>query len=192
MSDSKVDKNNIDVSQVFQTYIALAGDAGKTAVALHIDRATVEALAKEENWVIKAKEWNELRTGEGADIKINRTLNYVQGQRLRSILDRLITRLFNLPREELATLLTRTSRGGKEFSARPLTDLVKAAEACQLMIQRALGDTAAERPADERRGQLGSNLALKVMEAMNAADKAGLDSVGIVREEFKPAQAASQ
>ena len=89
------------------------------------------------------------------------------------------------------SLLTKRGKDSSEFSARPLTDLVKAAETCQLMTQRALGDTAVERP--ERNGDKGSDVALRVMKAMEAADAAGLNSIEIVRNELgtRPSPAAS-
>jgi hypothetical protein len=68
--------------------------------------------------------------------------------------------------------------------------LVKAAEACQQMSARALGDTVAERPDDP--GQKGSSIALQVMKAMNAADSSGLSSVELVRKQLNPPPADVQ
>lgn len=179
-------RTEIDVSQLFLTYITLNGDVGKTAVVLYLDRQVVEALAEKENWDSKLKLWNELADGNGPDLnfEINRTLNYVQAKRLRAILDRMISRLEKMSDEELMELFTKRTDGRREFCLRPLCDLIKAAEACQLMTQRALGDTPTERPVYRERRDRGATAAQLVMVAMNSADKAGLDSLGVVREVF--------
>lgn len=188
-----INKNTLDVSQIFQTYITFGGDVDKTAVALDIDPRTIRDLERAENWPAKVEEWNKLREGDPRDvqIQINRAVNYVQAHRLRQILDRVVSHLNEKPVEELVDLLTKTTKAGSEFTARPLTDLTKAIESCQLMTQRALGDTVAERP-EESPDKGGSRVALQVMAAMNAADSLGLDSVAVVRKELaapaKPVQ----
>jgi len=193
MPHVSLNKNVLDVAQIFQTYIVLGGDIERTAFAMNLDKETIRDLANAEHWQDKIADWNELRQGDPHElrIEINRALHYVQAHRLRSILDKLISRLSAMSEEELMSLLTKRGKDSSEFSARPLTDLVKAAETCQLMTQRALGDTAVERP--ERNGDKGSDVALRVMKAMEAADAAGLNSIEIVRNELgtRPSPAAS-
>lgn len=180
-----MNKNELDVSKVFQTYIAFSGDVDKTAIALNEDREIILQLASAENWPAKVKQWNTLHTGDPKDvqIQINRAINYVQAHRLRSVVDRVIQHLGGGSDKELVDRLTVVTKHGAEFKSRILTDLVKAAESCQLMTQRALGDTAAERPEDgpERKG---SDIALQVLQALNAADESGLDSVAVVRKQL--------
>jgi hypothetical protein len=187
MTSELVNKNALDVSQVFQTYITLGGDVERTAIVLNLDLITVKALATSENWEAKAAGWRKAGDGELKDtqIQFNRAVNYVQSHRLRSIVDAITTQLALKRPEELIDLLTKTSKNGSEFSARPLADLVKAAETCQAMTQRALGDTVAERPESDG-DKPGSRMAILVMNAMNAADKLGLDSAAVVREQLAP------
>lgn len=186
MSITVVNKNALDVSQIFQTYLTFFGDADRTAIALNLDPVVVRDLARSENWSAKISEMDKLRDGDAKDfqIQLNRAVNYVQAHRLRSIFDRLITVLAEKSGEEMITLLSKSTRGSVEFSTRPLADLAKAVEACQAMTQRALGDTAAERPEDPG-NQRGSRMALLVMNAMDAADKLGGDSVSVVREQLQ-------
>ena len=180
-----VNKNDLDVAQVFQTYVALNGDVAKTALVLELPRDTVQNLASIERWGDKIQEWNKLREGDAkeAQVQINRAINYVQAHRSRNLLDKVISHLSQGSAEDLIDRLTITTRNGPEFKTRALTDLVKAMEACQLMTQRALGDVAAERPAEPTSQQ--SNLALLVLNAMNAAEKdTNLDSVAVVRKQL--------
>jgi hypothetical protein len=179
-----VNKNTLDVAQIFQTYITFCGDVDRTAVALNLDAVTIEQLAQAENWKRKAEQWNGLREGDPRDvqIQINRAVNYVQAHRLRALLDLVIADLQDESKGKLIDRLTVNTKNGPEFKTRALTDLVKAAEACQLMTQRALGDTSEERP--EEQGSKGSNIALLVMKALSAADETGLDSVAIVRKQI--------
>lgn len=187
MSDARPpDKNLLDVAQIFQTYVTFGGDVDKTAAATGISREAVRQLVAAEKWKDKISEWMELREGDPRDlqIQINRAVNYVQAHRLRAVIDRVIAHIATLDEEKLTELLTKTTKDGSEFVTRPITDLVKAAEACQAMSARALGDTAAERPDDP--GSKGSSVALQVMRAMNAADASGLSSVEVVRKELAP------
>ena len=180
-----VNKNLLDVSQIFQTYIAFAGDAERTAVALNMHVSEIRQLANAENWQAKVSEWTKLREGDPRDvqIQINRAVNYVQAHRLRSVIDKVVSHLSEMDAAGIVDTLTKNSAHGSEFSARPLTDLVKAAEACQAMTARALGDTIGERPEADPNAK-GSSIALQVMAAMSAADKVGLDSVEIVKEQL--------
>ena len=181
------DKNVLDVAQIFQTYIAFSGDVSRTAVAVNQDVKVIEALALSEDWKDKIQVWMRLREGDPSDvqIQINRAVNYVQAHRIRAVLDKVVTHLSAMDAKEIANLLTKSGKNATEFSARPLADLTKAIEACQGMTQRALGDTIAERPDAPGTGK-GSDIALMVLRAMNAADRMGIDSVELVRQELAP------
>jgi len=196
MAGLQVNKNELDVSQIWQTYVAFNGDADKTACALDIPVNDIRDLASAENWAAKIADWNRLREGDPREsqIQINRAINYVQAHRMRSILDKVVTYLSEADGEKLVQRLTVNTKNGPELKTRALTDLVKAAEACQLMTSRALGDTVGERPPPEN-GTAGSNIALLVMNAMNSVQETGLDSIAVVRqqiqEECGPPAAAS-
>lgn len=185
MATLPLNKNTLDVAQIFQTFITFCGDVDKTAVALNLDRETIAQLAHAENWTQKVGEWSALREGDPRDlqIQINRAVNYVQAHRARALLDKVIGFLSEGDAAALVDRLTINTKNGPEFKTRALTDLVKAMEACQLMTTRALGDTVDERPEDSN-GNKGSSVALLVMNAMNAADEHGLDSVQVVKKQL--------
>src|SRR5208282_2966538 len=117
MLKDTVSKNDLNVSQIFQTYITFCGDTKRTALAMDIDEQTIKDLASDERWVDKIAEWNELREGDPRDvqIQINRAVNYVQAHRLRAVLDRVVSHLSTMTGEELVELLTRRSKDAKQF-----------------------------------------------------------------------------
>lgn len=184
MPSPLVNKNPLDVSQIFQTWITFGGDVRRTSVALNIDEITIENLIKMEGWGEKLKQWNEIKDGgsQDAQVALNRAINLVQAHRIRSILDKIIGVLSSETGEQLVARFTVANKNGGEFKARCLTDLVKAVESAQLMTARALGDTAANRPDPE--GKKGSSIALNVLAAMNAADASDLGAAELVRQEL--------
>lgn len=189
-----IDKNKLDVLRIFETFVAFSGDVMRTAVACNLPPETIHALATSEGWHAKVKEWTTLREGSTADVavQVNRAVNFVQAHRLRSLVDKVVTELTKLEPSELVDKLSSHTRdksglripGASTFSARALTDLVKAAESAHLMTQRALGDTAQERP-ETGETRKGSSIALLVQQAMNAADATDVNSVEVVRKNLK-------
>jgi hypothetical protein len=180
-----------DNIQAFQTYVAFNGDMQRTAVALNISVQEVQGMASAGNWAEHAKEWQSLREGSSQDvsIQVNRAVNFVQAHRLRGLIDKVVGKLSEMEPEALMDLLTTKVRIGDElkptsFSVRQLTDLTKAAEAAHLMTQRALGDTTGEQAGKEA-GVKGSSIALLVQQAMSAAEKTGISSSDVVREQLK-------
>jgi hypothetical protein len=186
-----IDKNSLDVAKIFSTYVLFLGDADKTAAALDIEAHVIKSLATCEDWPKKVKQWNELSSGDMREVQIavNRGVNFVQATRLRSVLDKLVTKLHGLSPDELIETLTVQTKFGSEVKTRALTDLTKACESVQAMTARALGDFPDERPKSESGGK-GSSIMLQVAAAMAAADEVGLDSAAVIRkqiaEENKP------
>jgi hypothetical protein len=177
-----VNKNKLDVVQVFQYWLTFSGDATRVAVALSIPREDVEALAKAEEWSVKLREWSELKeSGPDVQISLNRAVNYVQSSRLRAVLDKLVTELGTKTAQELIELCSVRGKDGAfgSLNFRAITDLTKASEAVQLMTMRSLGDTPAEQPeAKERKG---SAIALSVQAALNAGESLGISSMDAVK-----------
>lgn len=181
-----LDRNKLDVVKIFEAYVTFQGNETKTAVACDVPVETVRALALADKWPDKVKNWSELTEGDPRTVQvaINRAINYVQSTRLRSILDKIVQHLGEGTVEELINKLTVETAHGSQFKTRALTDLVKAAEAVQLMTQRALGDTPEEKPkeAGERSG---SSISLAVLAALNASqDDLKLDSIQVVKKQL--------
>ena len=177
-----MDKRQIDVVNAWQTYIAFNGDVGRTAAAVQVPPEAIARIEAQECWRAKLDAWQGLAQGDTKDhqIALNRAVSYVQSHRLRTLLDGIVSFFGERPVCDLMKSLTVKGKHGDEIKTRAVTDLVKAAETAQLMCARALGDTAGEHPkADENTG---SQIALQVMAAMNAAGQVGLDSAQVVRK----------
>lgn len=188
-----VNKNKLDVAQIYQTYLAFQGDENRTAFACNVEASAVHELALAENWPAKLEQCGTLAQGDSRSLQvtINRAINFVQATRLRSLLDKVIQHLSEGDAKDLIDRLTVEGKNGPEFKTRALADLVKAAETAQLMTQRALGDTADERPTgdDSRKGH---SIALTVIDALNAANDVNLDSVEVVKRQLNPADSGNK
>lgn len=183
MSNALQQLGTPDPVQVFLTYMNFSGDVAQTAVVLQVDPSVVSALAAAGNWAGKIKEL--VKLGDGKDprelkLSINRAVNYVQADRLRRLIDRVLTTVSAKHDDEILELLTTTGPKGASFSTRPLTDLVKAAAEAQLMTRLALGDVGAGELAEEAKG--GSDIALSVMKAMQAATELEVPAAPILRQ----------
>jgi hypothetical protein len=185
MSAPEVNKDLLDVAKIFSTYVAFLGDVEKTAAALDIEAHVVKNLAAAENWKARVKQWTELASGDPREVQIqvNRAVSFVQAHRLRAVIDKLVGKLHAMTPDELIETLTVQTKHGEEMKTRAITDLTKAAESCQLMCARALGDTDAERPKEEGNSK-GSSIMLSVAAAMAAAQEIGLDSTAVVRQQL--------
>ncbi len=189
MSGSQVPtKNALDVAKIFLTYTAFAGDEQKTAVTLDMPVEDVQGLAVQEHWKDKLAQINKFGgDAKTVQVQINRAINFVQANRARALLDRVLTIMLAKAHEgdgsSLMEFLTTTGPKGSEFKTRALTDLVKALESAQQMTQRALGDTADERPP-EASSEGGSSIALQVMAAMNASQDLGVSSIDLIKQQL--------
>jgi hypothetical protein len=183
-----LDKNQLDVAQIFETFMTSGGDVDKTAAAMNLDRQSIRDLADAEGWNAKIAEWSQLREGDRREVqtRTRRTANYIRARRLLNVIDNLTSSLSEKTPKQLIKLLTKPARPkGKEFSTRPLTDLVKAAETCQTMMQKAVGDTAADGP--DKPGSNSLSMALLVSRAMEHADQQDTHPAGAMDKQLNPA-----
>lgn len=176
-------KKDIDVSRVFLAYLSLQGDCDRTALACDMDPETVRSLALNEQWATKIQQFAALREqDQHFQIGLNRVLNFVQARQLSGLVDSVIKHLNSTP-ETLVDSLTTVTKNGSSFNTKPLTDLVRAAEAVQLMTARALGDVGAGVEGDKTSG---GSIGLSVARALNGvASGVGLDPVGIVKKSLE-------
>jgi hypothetical protein len=149
MTKPKLDKRKLDVAQCFLVYTALVGDVQKAAAALDIEPEILEQLSKEEGWNQKLQRACLLsKSSAPGDYEraTNRALAFVQGHRLRALLDRIIFRFESLTPEEICAEVTSVGKGGvRNVSARFFADLAAAAEKANNLTFVALGDSAGER-----------------------------------------------
>lgn len=170
----RINKSQVNVSQVFLTYTALVGDVTKTAAALDLDPDFVRKLAHEEGWQSKLERICLIgKGGKPGDWEraANRALAYVQAHQTREILGRVISRFQGMTDEEILEATSSVARdGSRSVSGRFWADITSAMEKCSQMAYCALGDTAGERKdnASERTDEINSTaLHAAVIAALN-------------------------
>lgn len=148
---TRINKNNLDVSQIFGVYMMVVGDAEKTALALDLDVETVVSLAQSEGWADKIARVSVMsKSGAPGDWERaqNRALNWVQAHQLRRSIDRAIMHLsVELEKDGgVEKILTHMDKSGNVvYSARVFADLAASLEKIHGLSYAALGDSAKER-----------------------------------------------
>jgi len=184
----KLNKNRLDVSQVLLVYVALVGDIHRTAAALDMDPAVVRQLAEQEGWENKIQRITLLsQSGKPGDYAKaqNRALCFVQGHRIRSLIDRVILHFQDMTEEEVCAEITSVGKAGvRHVSARFFTDLAAAAEKSHHMCYTALDDTVTARAErDDSAEQMNVEaLHAAVMTALNSGTLANKPADVIVKE----------
>jgi hypothetical protein len=183
-----LNKNKLDVSQILLTYVALCGDVARTAEALNLEPAVVQALADAEGWQAKIQRVTLLSTsGKPGDFERaqNKALAFVQGHRIRTLLDSVIRRFEGMSPEEICDQVSNVGKNGARIlSARYFVDLAAAAEKASAMCYAALGDTVGERTKrDDEPDQMNvSALHAAVIQSLNSVGTATKPADQIVRE----------
>jgi len=151
------DQDKIDLEQAFLLYTAFCGDAKRTAHALRVPQASIEALAVAHNWGEQTRGLVELvKTEDPGSIErgLNRAGSFVQAHRMRAFLDRCLRAFQDIadasPDGVRALLTTdRVNRAGEVvgtvFTTRCLADLASAMEKVHWMAYMALNDSPQER-----------------------------------------------
>lgn len=132
----------VNPAALFLLWQHFGGDSRLTAAAAGVDKRIVAALAHDFCWADLAQGRLGLKD-EKQEKEVNRALSYVQAQRLRRLIDRTIDHIEENPDTLAQALITTTKDGEPIFSAKPLVELTKAAEAAHNMAYRALGDKVA-------------------------------------------------
>lgn len=184
----RLNKNRLDVSQILLVYVAMVGDVNRTAAALDMDAAVVRQLATQEGWDVKIQRVTMMaKSGKAGDFERaqNRALCFVQGHRIRNLIDRVILHFQDMSEDEVCAEITATGKNGvRHVSARFFTDLAAAAEKAHHMTYAALNDTATDRSnrEDEPDQLNASALHAAVMTALNSGTSANKPADVIVRE----------
>lgn len=145
-----LNKNQHDMAQIFLVYMALVGDAAKTALALDLDADLVEQMAKKEGWAEKVRRISIMaKSGKPGDYERaqNRALNFVQCHQLRRQIDRAIA--FLSTKDPAEIVIAVTERGEVRYSAKVFTDIAKTMQSIHEMTYSALGDTVRERESND-------------------------------------------
>lgn len=175
-----------NTEDVFRMFAMFMGDMERTALATN---RTPEDIAE----MCAAGDWNKRiavllrlqKSGVPGDAErgVNRAVNFVQADRLRSIIERVLRSLVNLNNHELFSLTVSTiTRGRGEntsttdvITTRPFADLATALEKCHAMTYQALADTSTDRK--ERKEVMDADhsateLHMKIAAGMTAAREA--------------------
>lgn len=149
----KIDKTKLDISQIFLTYMTLVGDVSRTAAALDLEPALVQALAEQEGWSEKVRRLSVMsKSNKPGDYERaqNRALNFVQAHRFRSLLTGIMAAYEERGPRELIGMVRNGASSEKpghdlKLSCSFIRDLSTAIQNAQNMCYAALGDSVAER-----------------------------------------------
>lgn len=171
---TRLNKNNLDTSRIFLTYITFVGDVEKTAEELGLDPAIVRKIADDEDWESKIRKVSLMSKSDKPgdwERAANRALCFVQAHQIRGLIDRMLQSFKGLTPEEIADRLgTFDKNGSIHVSARFFADLTAAAQKAHEMSYAALGDSMGERKdrSGEENDQLNANaLHAAVISALN-------------------------
>ena len=139
-------KELLDVSKIFLAYLVACGDPVRAAQIAQCGTEDVLYLARTELWDAKLEQQAVLKGATPEEARqrtreLNRATCYVQALRLREIVDRTLAWCYEDEKNILNFAIETDKQGKKVFSTKPVLELVKAAEVCQAMLYRALGDT---------------------------------------------------
>lgn len=157
---------SLDRETAFQLFASFCGDVSKTAHSLGVEAADLQRMVDKEGWAKKIKGLTALRkSARPGDVEraINRALNYTQAHRLRRVLERAVTRLYNMSEKELDDVMLpetarekpRTTDGPRRLVTRSFADLATALEKVHDLTYLALGDTVPDRSRSAAPGQSG-------------------------------------
>jgi hypothetical protein len=132
----------VNPTSLFLLWQHLGGNDRLTAAAAGLDIKIVKALSHDFCWTDLAQGRLGMKD-EKTEKEVNRAHSYVQAQRLRKLIDRTVDYLEANPNQLASALISTTKDGEPVFSAKPLVELAKAAEAAHSMAYRALGDKVA-------------------------------------------------
>lgn len=158
----------LDQVKVYHHYVAFAGDIERTAIALSIDPDLIQELADKHKWSTKVRALAKLPApGSDESVLVNRTVNFNQARKLRDIIDGVAKELFDTPEKTKQTLTVPVKGGGYQLSAKPVTELVKAAETVHNMTYRALGDVTKQGDESNESDEAIKKLSVNIMSGLN-------------------------
>jgi len=178
----------LNKEQAFLLYATFCGDPVRTAAALGVQAFDVIHCAESEDWNGRLKPILDLKKSTApGDIErgVNRALNFVQGHRLRMLLERVLKDMLDCTDEELRGHLVDLGQAQlREFSkqeqppthvkakltTKAFADLATAIEKAHALTYMALVDTATDR-AKRKSGpddaDTGADLHAKLAKAMS-------------------------
>jgi hypothetical protein len=189
------------LTKCYLAYIVLGGDLHQTALACNVDPKFIEAYACKEDWKSRLEATADLcgpgaRTPAEVERLLNRTALYVQAQRIRRIIDAVLTEVEEAASGDDKTLLelfTVTTKESVKIDLKPLTDLTTAALKLSQMASGAMCDTASERVKrmshSQREGEDSLALGKEVLDGLSNIPANAPDSETVALEGVRRARA---
>lgn len=161
--------DRFDRENAFQLYATFCGDVERTAHSLGVQPVDVCRMADEGTWAERLRAIFALKKStKPGDLErgLNRAMNFVQAQRMRLFIGRLLKKFSMMDETELdnwlfSTVERREGKGDniaviteRKINTKSISDLAAAMEKCHQMSYAALNDTASERV---KRGEDASN-----------------------------------
>jgi hypothetical protein len=171
--------NHTDPEEIFRFFVFSMGDLVKTAALTGRTPEEVRAMAAERNWMGRIapllKLYTSTRPGD-LERAMNRASNFVQADRYRAFLDRMLRVICNTDPRQLEELCVSavTDRFGSttwKLATRPFADLATALEKCHAMTYAALQDTATERREREQEGDPDTNIGQQHIDIASALSR---------------------
>lgn len=177
---SKVDKSRLDVSAIFLTFMATVGCVERTALAMDVDPAIVQALAEQEGWIEKLRRVSLLSKSDKPgdhERAVNRALNFCAGHLLRGLIQKVLDALAKQDGAGLLATLASSKAGQVTYSAKLFSDLSSALEKATHITYVAMSDSIPERegPDAEVENMSMSMVHASVLSALNQVGVAGAE-----------------
>ncbi len=177
--------DRFDRENAFQLYATFCGDVERTAHALGVTPVDVLRIADEGQWAERLRSIFVLKKStKPGDLErgLNRAMNFVQAQRMRLFIGRLLKRFSTMDETEMdnwlfTTIERREKATGdvlveRKINTKSISDLAAAMEKCHQMSYAALNDTASERVSrgdEAERETSATDVHTALAEAMAAA-----------------------
>jgi hypothetical protein len=139
--------------EIFRLFAMFVGDVERTAIACNKSVDEIVELSQAGNWQKRIAVLIKLqKSGIPGDTErgVNRAINFIQADRLRTLIEKVVSMLTNMSESEMCdNLLCVTTDGDGNTTTRiltrPFADLATALEKCHAMTYQALSDTATDR-----------------------------------------------
>lgn len=169
-----------DRENAFLMFQSCDGNIKRTAEALNAPIELVAQVADEEKWLKRIEPILALRKYDPVEVErnINRSMNFIQANKLRMVLEVLVTTLARMSPEELATYCIVREEERNEageiigvktkVQTRPFADLATALEKVHMLTYAATNDTVTERGHRMKRGTEDNDVAITDIHAAMA------------------------
>jgi len=139
--------------EIFRLFAMFVGDVERTAIASNKSVDEIVEMSLAGNWQKRIAVLIKLqKSGIPGDTErgVNRAINFIQADRLRQLIERVVQMLMNMSEGEmvenlLSITVDKDGNSTTRVVTRPFADLATALEKCHAMTYQSLSDTATDR-----------------------------------------------